>query len=39
MVSSGLYPGTALRTVVLLILVTASAWMIEHTQWYVAICL
>lgn len=37
MVSSGLYSGTALRAVVLFILVIASAWMIGHTQWYVAI--
>lgn len=37
MVSNRLYAGTVLRTVVLFSLVTLSAWMIEHTQWYVVI--
>ena len=39
MVSSRLYSGTVLRTAVLFVLVIASAWMIEHTQWYIVICL
>ena len=37
MVSDRLHSGTVLRTVVLLVLVIATAWMIEHTQWYVVI--
>ncbi len=39
MVSDRLYSGTVRRTAVLLVLVILSAWMIEHTQWYVVICL
>jgi two-component system nitrogen regulation sensor histidine kinase NtrY len=39
MVSDRLYTGTILRTAVLFVLVIASAWMIEHTQWYLVICL
>ena len=37
MVSDRLYSGIVLRTVVLLVLVIVTAWMIEHTQWYVVI--
>ena len=37
MVSDRLYSGIVLRTVVLLVLVIATAWTIEHTQWYIVI--